>query len=395
MMLALSLGVFALSYSATWSNSQLDQAAYQAGADVRAAVARGVSTTPVLPADYAALPGVQNALPVERIAGAISLAKGNVDLLALDAGSAASVVDFRADEADQPLDQLMGTLHDGRPDAADRDAAGRRRLLPGRCPGRHRLDRRVPVRTSTWDSPRSPRRSIQHADRRRRRCHGHSPRCSRLIYRRVASVPVTGTRPRSSCRLPCPPAELAERGPTRRSARARSALKSTSRCPMNADHERRSWAPAAWRRERRRTARGPPSRQPIGQPPDGIRTRPAGATWIPNVAGMAVQIDGSGELSWTAAHQPDGSRFIAPDISIARRRRYRSSPTRLAGRRRDRPANHRRDLDGVSRQSPSPESSTHFRQRTRRNRCCRGPAHAGPSSPRGDEHRPRTSTSGG
>ena len=52
-MLALSLGVFALSYSATWATSQRDQAAYQAGADIRATVARGAGGTPTLPADYA------------------------------------------------------------------------------------------------------------------------------------------------------------------------------------------------------------------------------------------------------------------------------------------------------------------------------------------------------
>ena len=114
-MLALSLGVFALSYSATWASSQQDQAAYQAGADVRATVARGAGATPMLPADYAALPGVEAAMPVERISGGVSLAKGNVDFLALDTAAAASVVSFRSDEAAQPIDQLMGALHGGRP----------------------------------------------------------------------------------------------------------------------------------------------------------------------------------------------------------------------------------------------------------------------------------------
>ena len=114
-MLALSLGVFALSYSATWSSSQQDQAAYQAGADVRAAVARNTGTTPMVPAAYAALPGVKAAMPVERISSGVALAKGNVDLLALDADAASSVVSFRSDESTQPLAQLMGALYDGRP----------------------------------------------------------------------------------------------------------------------------------------------------------------------------------------------------------------------------------------------------------------------------------------
>ena len=115
LMLALSLGVFALSYSATWSDSQQDQAAYQAGADVRATVARGATTTPMLQADYASVPGVEAAMPVERIKSGVTLAKGSVDLLALDADSASSIVPFRSDEASQSLEQLMGVLQAGRP----------------------------------------------------------------------------------------------------------------------------------------------------------------------------------------------------------------------------------------------------------------------------------------
>ncbi len=114
-MLALSLGVFALSYSATWFSSQQDQAAYQAGADVRAVVAAGTGSTPMLPAAYASLAGVQAAMPVERIAGGVSVATGAVDVLALDADTAASIVRFRADESTRPLDQLMRALSDGGP----------------------------------------------------------------------------------------------------------------------------------------------------------------------------------------------------------------------------------------------------------------------------------------
>jgi ABC-type lipoprotein release transport system permease subunit len=115
LMLALSLGVFALAYSATWSTSQQDQAAYQVGADVRAAVSTGAGKTPVLPAAYVAIPGVEAAMPVERIARGVSLAKGSVDLLALDSAAASSIVTFRPDESTEPLDQLMGALRSGRP----------------------------------------------------------------------------------------------------------------------------------------------------------------------------------------------------------------------------------------------------------------------------------------
>ena len=115
LMLALSLGVFALAYSATWSTSQQDQAAYQVGADVRAAVTSRADTTPVLPAAYAAVPGVEAAMPVERIPRAVSLAKGTVDVLALDTAVATSVVSFRPDESTEPLDQLMAALGSDRP----------------------------------------------------------------------------------------------------------------------------------------------------------------------------------------------------------------------------------------------------------------------------------------
>ncbi len=115
LMLALSLGVFALSYSATWSSSQQDQAAYQAGADLRATVAHKAGTALMLPSDYATVPGVQAAMPVERIADGVALTKGSVDLLALDAGTASSIVHFRADGSTKSLDELMGALSDGRP----------------------------------------------------------------------------------------------------------------------------------------------------------------------------------------------------------------------------------------------------------------------------------------
>jgi hypothetical protein len=115
LMLAMSLGVFALSYSATWSTSQQDQAAYQAGADVRASVAHLTNGATVVPATYASLPGVNAAMGVERIAGGISLTKGTVDLLGVDADNATSIVRYRADESVQSLDELMGALREGRP----------------------------------------------------------------------------------------------------------------------------------------------------------------------------------------------------------------------------------------------------------------------------------------
>jgi ABC-type lipoprotein release transport system permease subunit len=118
LMLAISMGVFALSYATTWATSQRDQAAYQAGAAVRVRPGQERGTPPswALPAAYAALHGVSAASPVERIAGGISFASaGSVDLLTVDAGTARSIVLFRGDEASAPLGQLLQPLRDARP----------------------------------------------------------------------------------------------------------------------------------------------------------------------------------------------------------------------------------------------------------------------------------------
>lgn len=115
LMLAMALGVFALSYAETWSGSQRDQAAYQAGADVRASVAARAGPMPLLAADYAGLPGVQAVMPVERIPRGISPNTGSIDVLAVDAAAAASIVLFRPDQSSHALDQLVGRLRDGRP----------------------------------------------------------------------------------------------------------------------------------------------------------------------------------------------------------------------------------------------------------------------------------------
>jgi FtsX-like permease family len=118
LMLAISMGVFALAYAATWSSSQRDQAAYQAGADVRVTAGSTSGGLPswALPSAYGGLSGVVVSMPVERNPGAISVAAGTGDLLALDAGRAADIVLFRPDQASKPLGTLMQELLIGRPE---------------------------------------------------------------------------------------------------------------------------------------------------------------------------------------------------------------------------------------------------------------------------------------
>jgi hypothetical protein len=118
LMLAMSMGVFALSYATTWASSQRDQAAYQAGADVRVSPVTGAGALPAwaLPTAYAGLPGVEAVTPAERIGKGVSFPLGgSVDLLALDTDVAAGIVLTRGDEAAEPLGVLLQPLREGRP----------------------------------------------------------------------------------------------------------------------------------------------------------------------------------------------------------------------------------------------------------------------------------------
>jgi hypothetical protein len=119
LMLAMSMGVFALSYGATWSSSQRDQAAYQAGADLRVAPARSINAAPdgTLPGRYAAIAGFEEVSAVERLPNRVSfVGAGSSDILALDADRAGAIAHFRADGSAAPLAELLTALRAGRPD---------------------------------------------------------------------------------------------------------------------------------------------------------------------------------------------------------------------------------------------------------------------------------------
>lgn len=118
LMLAMSMGVFALSYATTWASSQRDQAAYQAGAQVRASPVRGVGALPpwAVVSAYTNLPSSERLSPVERQTKAVSFPLGgSVDLLAIDASVADGLVLMRGDESGQPLGALLQPLQDRRP----------------------------------------------------------------------------------------------------------------------------------------------------------------------------------------------------------------------------------------------------------------------------------------
>jgi hypothetical protein len=109
LVLAIAIGVFAAAYSRTWHRSQLDQAAYSAGADVLVEPSEvgGAPPSIALASAYRTL-GVEEAHRVVRESFSLDRfggASGN--LLALDAGRAGAVLETRSDFASRPLDELL------------------------------------------------------------------------------------------------------------------------------------------------------------------------------------------------------------------------------------------------------------------------------------------------
>lgn len=115
LMLAMSMGTFAVSYAATWTRSQQDQAGFQAGADVRVSPRSG-STPPWAQADaYRSLPDVEAAMPVHRQDVNLGRAAGIAELVALQP-EAVGIVNLRPDLASSPLSSVLGELARRRPD---------------------------------------------------------------------------------------------------------------------------------------------------------------------------------------------------------------------------------------------------------------------------------------
>ncbi len=117
LMLAMAIGVFAVSYGATWVASQRDQAAFQVGSALRVqpGIASGSIPRWALDRAYAAIPGVVASLPVDRETIPSGGTRQTQRLVALDASTAPSVVELRPDLADASLADLMAPLVAGRP----------------------------------------------------------------------------------------------------------------------------------------------------------------------------------------------------------------------------------------------------------------------------------------
>jgi hypothetical protein len=112
LMLAAALGTFAAAYTTTWTRSQADQAAYQAGGDLRIDVA----SFPDLPlwalgTAYGAVDGVERVMPVVVDSFDVSGDAAGGRLLALDSAALTEVAEVRPDLlGGQTLGALAGAL---------------------------------------------------------------------------------------------------------------------------------------------------------------------------------------------------------------------------------------------------------------------------------------------
>lgn len=118
LMLALAIGLFAVSYTRTWTNSQRDQADYQVGADMRVKpdqrTGRAIPQYTLANA-YQQVEGIEEPMPVIRNSAVISRSAGTGRVVAVDAATAPDVVIFRPDLAENSLSSMMDQLVASRP----------------------------------------------------------------------------------------------------------------------------------------------------------------------------------------------------------------------------------------------------------------------------------------
>ncbi|MEJ7725457.1 MAG: ABC transporter permease [Actinomycetes bacterium] len=114
LVLALAIGAMSTAYGASWRRSQGDQAAFQAGAELRVTSATNVGSVPALGqgAALAAMPSADAVAAVWR--RSTSVGDSQVTLLAIDAAVAADVVLLRDDLAPDGVGSLMAPLLEAR-----------------------------------------------------------------------------------------------------------------------------------------------------------------------------------------------------------------------------------------------------------------------------------------
>ena len=126
LVLALGIGLFAASYSATWSSSQEDQARFQVGADVRLDRDQGPQAIPelFLSSAYGQLGGVHASMPVQTRTDVLSAQSGSFNIVMLDSAAAPGIVQLRDDLAVSGFTALMEKLTEARPTITGIDVPG-------------------------------------------------------------------------------------------------------------------------------------------------------------------------------------------------------------------------------------------------------------------------------
>jgi FtsX-like permease family len=153
--LATAATTLALAQYQTSRRSAADQAAFAAGADLRAAVPQQLSLNAA--GSIHRSPGVRTAMPVARVSAAPAGSAGSAgELLAVDARSAASTVLLRSDLSPYPARQLWSRLVPPRP------APGL--VIPGRPAQLEIMASLTPRSAAASPGPASVTASIQDAD---------------------------------------------------------------------------------------------------------------------------------------------------------------------------------------------------------------------------------------
>ena len=123
MALTTALGALASAFSATLEKSQVDQARYQAGADVRNQYSQNTrASTPLgLASSFQALPGVAKATDVMRanVSAASSAFGRSATMLAVEPGALAQVAWSRRDFTGVPLDEALNAVEPPKDGTAD------------------------------------------------------------------------------------------------------------------------------------------------------------------------------------------------------------------------------------------------------------------------------------
>src|SRR5262249_31738661 len=124
LMLAVGLGLFALTFQASLGKNVHDRAAYLAGSDELAQVTQGAENS-ALTLRYAHLPGVTASMPAYRTHATLVSDPGIQDaqVLAIPPALGGQVIYWRDDYADQPLTTLLAQMqaHTQGPRAGDPD----------------------------------------------------------------------------------------------------------------------------------------------------------------------------------------------------------------------------------------------------------------------------------